>query len=123
MRKLNFERQNENLQSELLKSINGEKSADKELLSSFILETQQSLQAVSLQIEDAEHTKVKGVSETDTLRETYARFLGWESEFTSASMPVRKMILAKIIERVTVDRSYNVSIKLRLTAKQFYEGF
>jgi site-specific DNA recombinase len=121
--KAKLERQNVNLRSELLKSINGEKSADKELLSSFILETRQSLQAISIQIEEAELERKKGVRETDTLRQTYTRFLGWEAEFTNASMPVRKMILANIIERVTVDRSYNISIKLRLTAKQFYEGF
>lgn len=121
--KAKLERQYDNLKGELLKSINGEKSADKELLSSLILETQQSSQSISLQIDEAEHEMKKGVSETDTLKQTLGRFLGWEAEFKNASMTVRKMILANIIERITVDRNYNVSIKLRLTAQQFYEGF
>jgi DNA invertase Pin-like site-specific DNA recombinase len=121
--KAKLERQKDNLRSELLKSINGEKSADKELLSSFILETQQALQSVSLQIDEAELARKEVVGKNDTLQQTYARFLGWEAEFSNASMPVRKMILANIIERITVDRYYNISIKLRLTAQQFYEEF
>jgi site-specific DNA recombinase len=107
----------------LLKSINGEKIADKELLSSFILETQQSVQSVIIQIDEAKLELKKGVSETDTLQRTFTRFLGWEAEFQNASMQVRKMILANILERITVDRQYNISIKLRLTARQFIEGF
>jgi site-specific DNA recombinase len=121
--KVKLERQHNNLKGELLKSINGEKSADKELLSSLILETQQLLQSVSIQIDEANLEMEKGVCETDTLQRTFNRFLGWEAEFKNASMPVRKMILANIFERITVDRSYNISIKLRLTAQQFYDGF
>lgn len=121
--KVKLERQYANLRSELLKSINGEKSADKELLSGFILETQQSLQSVSLQIEEVDLEMKKGVSETDILKQTLTKFLGWEAEFANANMSVRKMILTNIIERIAVDRNYNISIKLRLTARQFFEGF
>ena len=111
------------MREELLKSINGEKSVDKELLSSFLMETQNSLQQISTQIEEAENVKKESASESASFQQAYSTFLGWESEFSFANTQVRKMILANIIERITVDRHYNISIKLHLTTKQFIEGF
>jgi len=121
--KARLERQKNHLREELLKSINGEKSVDKELLSSFLMETQNSLQQISTQIEEAENVKKESASESASFQQAYSTFLGWESEFSFANTQVRKMILANIIERITVDRHYNISIKLHLTTKQFIEGF
>ena len=46
---------------------------------------------------------------------------GWGQLFEDAPLSQKQMILAEIIDRVEVRRGYQVTIKFKLTARQFLE--
>ena len=49
----------------------------------------------------------------------YRQISDWASEFDAANNDTRKMILARIIEKITVDRDYRLNITFFVTAKAF----
>ncbi|MFR8976369.1 MAG: hypothetical protein ACLVJB_00420, partial [Christensenellales bacterium] len=43
----------------------------------------------------------------------------WAGEFDSANNDTKKMILARMIERITVDRHYNIVIRFFISPESF----
>ena len=46
----------------------------------------------------------------------------WADDFDKADIETKKMILAHLIERITVDKYYNLHIKFFITREEFHWG-
>ena len=46
----------------------------------------------------------------------------WADDFDKADTETKKMILAHLIERITVDKDYNLHIKFFITREEFHWG-
>ncbi len=53
------------------------------------------------------------------LCEQYKSITDWAKEFDHADNDTKKMILARIIERIDVDRDYHLTIKFFVTIEEF----
>ena len=51
--------------------------------------------------------------------EQYQSISDWATEFETADNDAKKMILARIIEKITVDRNYNLHFKFFVTEQDF----
>ena len=47
--------------------------------------------------------------------------LEWAEMFDQAPLETKQMILASLIERVTVGRGYKINVQFKLSARQFLE--
>ena len=52
----------------------------------------------------------------------YERVLEWAAVFDTANLETQRMIIANIIDRVTVGRDYEIHIEFKLTMQQFLGG-
>ena len=50
----------------------------------------------------------------------YRNIRDWSAQFDKAPLDTRKMILARLIEKITVDRNYNIEIHFYVTLDDFY---
>ena len=55
----------------------------------------------------------------DDSAKTYKEIRDWASQFDAASLDTKKMILARLIEKITVDREYNIEIFYYVTVEDF----
>ena len=62
---------------------------------------------------DAEATRIRHLSSQ------IQQIHDWAKEFDSASNDTKKMILARMIERITVDRHYNIVIRFFISPESF----
>ena len=107
------------LKQEVIKSINGESSFDADMLKEMIEENHQA------QIE-AEHeifeSRVEAEKETTRIKALVSRFQNiknWMVVFDSVSNDVKKMIIAHLVEKITVDRDYNIKIHFFVSPEDF----
>lgn len=49
----------------------------------------------------------------------YKEIRDWAAQFDAASLDTKKMILARLIEKITVDRDYNIEIFYYVTVEDF----
>ena len=49
----------------------------------------------------------------------YKNIQDWAAKFEGAPLDIKKMILARMIEKITVDRDYNIEIRFYVTADDF----
>ncbi len=49
----------------------------------------------------------------------YKNIQDWAAKFEGAPLDIKKMILARMIERITVDRDYNIEIHFFVTVEDF----
>ena len=57
------------------------------------------------------------------LSDRYASIQDWAEIFDSADVDEKKMILARIIEKITVTRDYEITIRFFLTLDDFKQAF
>ena len=50
---------------------------------------------------------------------SYKNIQDWAAKFEGAPLDIKKMILARMIERITVDRDYNIEIHFYVTVDDF----
>ena len=56
------------------------------------------------------------------LSEQFTRIRQWADEFDSATVVRKKMILARLIEKITVDRNYHLTVFFFVTQEDFLQA-
>ena len=49
----------------------------------------------------------------------YEEFVSWAESFTTATIPVKRMILSKLIDRIDIGAGYDIHITYKLTAQEY----
>lgn len=111
--------QQANLRKEVLKSINGESAFDTELLKEMLNDNKTAIAQAEETIEACRENKAQEDARMAYLAEQFGNITDWAAIFDSASNDEKKMILAKLIEKITVDRNYHITIQFFVTLEDF----
>ena len=110
------------LKAEVVNALTGNGKFSSELLSSLIADKeaqiqQESAQADALRVEmDNRHTAMKSMGDQ------FTQFEGWAQEFERCSLARKQMIIQYLVNRIVVDRNYEITIHLNTAYEQFLEA-
>ncbi len=108
----------ETLKGEVIKTIRGESTFSKELLSSLIAKAEVKCQELQENMETAQAAYDEGKTVLASLNAQYDDIISWADMYDTASLEAKKMIVNCLIRRVEVYRDY----KLHIDFTQFSLG-
>ncbi|MBQ8962550.1 MAG: hypothetical protein IJ089_01955 [Clostridia bacterium] len=109
------------LEEQTIKALTGEAALDLGIINQLMPKHKAALEAAR---EEYQRILLVNQAEEETLeaKRLHAKKLAeWGQLFEDASEAQKRMILAEIIDRIEVRRGYQVTIKFKLTARQFLE--
>ena len=107
---------------EAIKTIRGESTFSKELLSSLIAEAEAKCQELQENMETAQVAYDEGKTVLASLNAQYDDIISWAETYDTASMEAKKMIVNCLIKRVDVYRDYKLHIDFNIDFEQFCGG-
>ncbi len=111
--------QHKKLREELVKVLMGESVFDEETIKSMLDEKQDTIEKAEAYLKEVRASAEDTEQKLQQLIFQYRSIKNWSSVFDQANDDEKKMILARIIEKITVDKSYNISIYFFLTLEDF----
>lgn len=107
------------LKAEVVKSMQGESAFSKDMLQTMIDETVAAMATAEEEVRNSENDTANERAQLKQLKAKYQEIIDWADAFEHLQGDSQKMVLARIIERVTVDRNYNLSITFYITREEF----
>ena len=107
------------LKAEIMKSITGESDFDTALLKEMMNENKQAQADAEAEITECQEEVEKEESRITLLSTRYKNIRDWAAEFDKSPLDTQKMILSRLIEKITVDRDYNIEIHFFVTLEDF----
>ena len=107
------------IKEEILKSIMGESQFDTTLLNEMMEENKRAQAEAEREIEESKSEAADEQTRVKHLEEQYKNIRSWSAEFDKAPTDARKMILARLIDKITVDRDYNIDIHFYVIPEDF----
>ena len=107
------------LEDEAVKALTGESRLDLSIINQLMPKQKAALEQAK---EEYQRILLANQAEEETLtakRMEIQKTLEWAEMFDTASRETKQMILASLIERVTVGRGYKINVQLKLSARQF----
>lgn len=101
----------EEYRSETIKVIRGESKLTADLLTGLIEETTQKIALAEEETQAANARYETAVSSSKQVEKDYAQLLSWADIYDHSSLPEKKMIVANLIEKVTIGRDYQMEIE------------
>ena len=111
--------QHKKLREELVKVLMGESVFDEETIKSMLDEKQDAIEKAEAYLKEVRASAEDTEQKLQQLIFQYRSIKNWSSVFDQANDDEKKMILARIIENITVDKNYNISIYFFLTLEDF----
>ena len=102
-----------------MRSIMGESNFDTELLKEMLEKNKADLAACEARLVELEDEKGAEESRMKYLSTQYELINDWAAEFDAADNDTKKMILARLIEKITVDKDYHLNITFYVAADSF----
>lgn len=100
----------------------GESAFDQRVIQEMFEENAQAIARVQKEMETIEQEKDEADRRLKQLIEQYQHISEWSEVFDGASVDEQKMILSRLIEKITVDRDYHITIYFYITLDQFKES-
>lgn len=72
-----------------------------------------------LAVDEAQNKLNQCLSNNERLNAQYEQFNNWCQEYDLADLPVKKLILGSIFEKIYVDNQYHINAVMGTTAQQF----
>lgn len=117
---IRLEKQQAGLHQEVLKVVTGESAFDQALLNQLINENNMALETEKAKLDERTHEQDHENEKIAFLARQYENICSWANEFDNAPVDTKKMILAHLIEKITVDRDYNIQITFFLTKQELF---
>mgnify|MGYP006894406960 len=99
----------------------GESTFDTDLLKKMLSDNTAALAQAESIMESCEADKDAEEERIQYLSQQYRSITDWAEEFDASDNDNKKMILARIIEKITVDRNYHLNITFFVTEESFQE--
>lgn len=116
-----LQRQQVSLRQEVLKSLAGESAFDTDLLKEMLDENKEAIAKAEATIVEYTADKEAEDARLAYLSEQYRNISDWAAEFDLATNDEKKMILARIIQKITVDKDYHITITLYVSLEDFQQ--
>ena len=107
------------LKSEIVNALTGASAFSPELLNNVIQEQSQRCEELRTALNEAEKDYAESDSQLEVRSQQYDELLEWSAAYETASMSAKKVIVARMIERVDVYRGYELKLKLNISVEQF----
>ena len=107
------------LKSEIVNALTGASAFSPELLNNVIQEQSQRCEELRTALNEAEKDYAESDSQLEVRSQQYDDLLEWSAAYETASMSAKKVIVARMIERVDVYRGYELKLKLNISVEQF----
>lgn len=107
------------LKSEIVNALTGASAFSPELLNSVIQEQSQRCEELRNTLNEAEKDYTDSDSQIEVRSQQYDDLLEWSAAYETASISAKKVIVARMIERVDVYRGYQLKLKLNISVEQF----
>ena len=120
--KANLERlqqQDARLRQEVMRSLMGESCFEPDMLKEMLSKNKAELADAEARLASLEAEKDAESARIRTLSSQIQQIHDWAGEFDSANNDTKKMILARMIEKITVDRYYNIVIRFFISPESF----
>ena len=120
--KANLERlqqQDARLRQEVMRSLMGESCFEPDMLKEMLSKNKAELADAEARLASLEAEKDAESARIRTLSSQIQQIHDWAGEFDSANNDTKKMILARMIEKITVDRHYNIVICFFISPESF----
>ena len=117
-----LKRQDTKLKDEIMKVISGESAFDSKTLQGLVFENNKAIEITMQKLEDLRKERSNEAERLLTLSNYCESIRIWADDFDKADVETKKMILAHLIERITVDKYYNLHIKFFITREEFHWG-
>lgn len=105
--------------AEVYKAIQETSALDKDILSELISDTKKALESIKQEMENAQTALQDCERMAAEIKQNYNRVISWAEMYNGSSFEAKKMILAQLIDRVTVWRGYKLEINFNVTYEEF----
>ena len=112
----------EKLQHEIVRAVMGESAFTPEMLRTAIEAQKNKIDELSQMIDTAKQELSNHEKRIKTLTDSLQSMLEWSDLYDMADPGVKKMVAARIVERVEVRRDYELTITLNLGVQQFIDS-
>ena len=102
------------LKSEIVNALTGASAFSPELLNNVIEEQSQRCEELRAALNKAEKEYAESDSQLEVRSQQYDDLLEWSAAYETASVSAKKVIVARMIERVDVYRGYQLKLKLNI---------
>ena len=116
-----LQRQQVSLRQEVLKSLAGESAFETDLLKEMLDENKEAIAKAEAAIAECTADKEAEDARLAYLSEQYRNISDWATEFDLATNDEKKMILARIIQKITVSKDYHITITLYVSLEDFQQ--
>ena len=113
-----LQKQQTNLRQEVVRSLSGDSTFDAPLLKSLLDENVIAVREAEAQLAEFQKEKDTEESKLKNMYSQFSRISAWSEEFETADVETKKMILARIIEKITVEKGYKIHISFYLTREE-----
>jgi len=107
------------LKDEIVKAIQGKSKFTPELLNDTIEKVTQEQKQAELDVAKFAEEYSDSEKIVAELKERHNRLLNWANIFEDSEIEVKKMIIAHLIERITVSTGYVIDVDLNISVEQF----
>lgn len=107
------------LKQEVVKSLTGESAFDAPMLREMIDETHAAIVDTEQLIADNQVDTVKETEKLRALKAKYDEIRDWSAAFEHLRGDAQRMVLSRIIKRITIDRNYNLEVEFYITQEEF----
>ena len=114
-----LEQQDARLRQEVMRSLMGESCFEPDMLKEMLSKNKAELADAEARLATLESEKDAEAARIRHLSSQIQQIHDWAKEFDSASNDTKKMILARMIERITVDRHYYIVIHFFISPESF----
>ena len=108
------------LKDEIMKSIRGESSFSTDVLKEMMDDIKRAQDEARTVIQSCQDDAANEEKRINELNNRYKDIRDWSKQFDLLPPETKKMILARMIEKITVDRDYNIEIHYYITQEDFY---
>lgn len=112
----------EMLKAEIIKSLRGESTFPKEILSTMVSDSERKCALLQEQLDAAQTAYNEGQEVMTSLSSRYDDLVSWAEMYDTASLEAKKMIVNCLIKRVEVYRDYKVHVEFNIDYQQFCSG-
>lgn len=109
------------LNNEIMKSLNGESRFPEEKLAELLENNHQKLAETEAKLERVQMEREQEDSKLRYLNEQFHNISEWAEEFEAADSDRKKMILSRLIERITINKDYHITINFFITLEEFQQ--
>lgn len=112
----------EKLKEEVIKSMIGESVFEASMIQSMLEENAEKTKASALLIKELEFEQTRLNDRVKQLAEQYEHIHDWADIFDQAEPDEKKMILARMIEKIEVTRDYHIKIRFFIALEDFRQA-